>query len=308
MAGLDMNQMVQRLSAAVFGMQTGQAVGTLARESFGPTGTGLPLVTNSVTALVVSNIEAFGEDLGIPADEVMQFIAVREAAYARLYNAVPWLRPHVLDTVERYSREISIDADAIEEAARSVSPTDPAALQEAMSSQVFSPQRTPAQEVALERLETALASVEGWVAEVTLRACVAHLPNTVALTEMMRRHLASGSAAEQMFASLLGYQARPRRAREAAAAWTAIEAEVGVAGRDQLWSHPSLMFTSAELDSPHTVLASRAASAEADRQIDEALAQMLDGTLGWAQGMEPPSGEDPTAESPTAQDPKPPTS
>lgn len=55
---------------------------------------------------------------------------------------------------------------------RSIDPTDPAALQGALSSGVFAPQTTPEQQAVLARLETALALVEGWVDEVVATAAL----------------------------------------------------------------------------------------------------------------------------------------
>ncbi len=48
----------------------------------------------------------------------------------------------------------------------------------------------------------------------------------------------------------MGLELRPRRLREAAALWRALENERGVDGRDALWSHPDLMPTADDLDDP----------------------------------------------------------
>ncbi len=207
--GLDVTDMVHRLGQTVFGLQVGQAVGTLAREVFGATDIGLPLLASPAPVLVPGNVAAFGEGLGVPADELRLFLALREAAATRLVTAVPWLRSHLLGAVESYARGITIDTDQLEEAVRSVDPTDPAALQAALSGGVFGPQTTPEQQAALDRLETSLALVEGWVDEVSAAAALAHLPHAVALREMMRRRRAAGGPAEQRLATLVGLQLRP---------------------------------------------------------------------------------------------------
>ena len=98
------------------------------------------------------------------------FLAVREVARARLFAAVPWLGPAVLAAVRDYAADITIDTEAIEEAARSIDPSDPQAVQEALQGRMFAPQHSPAQQAALARLETLLALVEGWVDVVSERA------------------------------------------------------------------------------------------------------------------------------------------
>ncbi len=274
--GLDVTEMVHRLGQTVFGLQVGQAVGTLAREVFGATDVGLPLLTSPVPVLVPGNVAAFGEGLEVPDDELRLFLALREAAATRLLTHVPWLRAHLLDAVGAYARGITVDTDQLEEAVRSVDPTDPAALQAALSGGVFGPQTTPEQQAALDRLETSLALVEGWVDEVAAAAALAHLPHAVALREMLRRRRAAGGPAEQMLATLVGLQLRPRRLRDAASLWATIAAERGQSGRDAVWRHPDLMPTGADLDDPAGYAARQREADEQAAALDAAIAEILD--------------------------------
>jgi putative hydrolase len=191
---------------------------------------------------------------------------------------VPWLRAHLLGAVEEYARGITIDTDALEEAVRSVDPTDPAALQEALQSGLFEPQTTPAQRAALERLETALALVEGWIDEVVDTAAAPTLPHREALRETVRRRRAAGGPAEHIFASLVGLDLRPRKLREAAAVWAALTSERGVAGRDALWAHPDLAPTAEAFEDPLGF--ARAGQGDGDSDMDAALAELLDDGAG----------------------------
>ncbi|MEE6273651.1 zinc-dependent metalloprotease [Georgenia wangjunii] len=269
--------MIRQLGGAVFGMQVGQAVGTLAGEAFGTSDTGLPLVEAPDAALIPANVAAFSEGLDVPADEVRLFLAVREVAHARLFAHVGWLRTQLLGSVEAYAREITIDTSAMEEAVRSIDPTDPEALREAFSGGVFALEQSPAQKAALLRLETSLALVEGWVEEVTAQAVAAHLPHAVPLREMVRRRRAAGGPAEQTFATLVGLELRPRRLREAATLWASLGRERGTAERDALWNHPDLMPTPEELDDPLGFVGARDAAAVADEEVDAAIADLLGG-------------------------------
>ena len=273
--GLDVTDMVHRLGQTVFGLQVGQAVGTLAREVFGATDVGLSLLATPVPVLLPGNVAAFGEGLEVPDEELRLFLALREAAATRLMTHVPWLRAHLLGAVEAYARGITIDTEQLEEAVRSVDPTDPAALQAALSGGVFGPQTTPGQQAALDRLETSLALVEGWVDEVSAAAALAHLPHAVALREMLRRRRAAGGPAEQTLATLVGLQLRPRRLRDAAALWAAIAAERGQSGRDAVWQHPDLMPTAADLDDPAGYAARQREADAESAALDAAIAEIL---------------------------------
>lgn len=278
--------MIRQLGGAVFGMQVGQAVGTLAGEAFGTSDTGLPLIEGPHASLVPANVATFAEGLDTPAEEVRLFLAVREVAHARLFAHVPWLRSHLLGAVEAYAREISIDTGAIEEAVRTLDPSDPEALREAFSGGVFVLEQSETQRAALVRLETALALVEGWVEVVAGQAVAPHLPHAVPLREMIRRRRAAGGPAEQTFSSLVGLELRPRRVREAAALWTHLAQERGDAARDALWSHPDLMPSAEELDDPQGFVAGRDAAATAEGDVDAALASI------FAEAEQPPADDD----------------
>ena len=236
-----------RLSRQMFSAQLGQAVGTLATEVVTATEVGLPLTEPGVVALLPGNIAELARSLEIDEAQVRLYLAVREAARVRLFSEVPWLGPQLLSAVEDYARNITIDTDAIESALSTVDPSDPEALREALQGNLFRPQPTPAQKAALVRLETLLALAEGWVDHVTERATAPHLPQAAALAETVRRRRVGG-AAQKTFEALVGLDLQPRRLRDAANLWAALEAAGGPALRDGRWAHPDLAPTSADLD------------------------------------------------------------
>ncbi|RJF41391.1 hydrolase [Actinomyces sp. 2119] len=279
-----LGSIMRTMAGTAFGLQLGQAIGGLAREAVGATDTGLPLTRDPGTALVPTNVSAFTEGLEVDQREALMFLAVREAATARLYAHVPWLRGQVMGAVEAYAREIRIDTDALESAVAQVDPNDPEALQAALNGGLFAPQETGSQREALERLETLLALVEGWVEVVTARAVAPHLPSAMALQEMMRRRRAQGGPAEQLFSRLIGLTFRPRLAREAARLWSHLGEQAGEAERDAFWNHPDVMPTAAELASPEDFLTIRRAAEDMDAQMDADLVSLLEGTLGYAEG------------------------
>jgi putative hydrolase len=238
---------MQQVGGVVFGAQVGQALGALGGDVLASSEVGLPL---GPTALLPANVMAFAEGLEVPGEEVLLYLAIREAAHQRLFAHVPWLRAHLYDAVDAYGRGIEVDPDILERAVGSFDLSDPSAAQDALSSGLFELQPTAAQNAALERLETALALVEGWVDQVVDGAASGRLPHAAAMRETVRRRRASGGPAEQTFATLVGLQLRPRRLREAASLWARITQERGVEGRDALWAHPDLLPGPADLDDP----------------------------------------------------------
>ncbi len=271
----DAANMMTNMGGALFGLQLGQAVGALAKEVVGSTDIGIPLADLQM-ALLPTNIKEFGEGLEVPEQEIRLFLALREAAHARLFVQVPWLRGHLLGAIESYARGIHIDMSRIEDLAHNLDPANPESMQAALSEGVFMPARTPEQDAALAKLETALALVEGWVDELTFEAA-ANLPAAAAIRETIRRRRATGGPAEHAFGSLVGLELRPRRLREAAALWASLKEQRGIASRDAIWAHPDLLPTSADLDDAAGFSARRSAEDASESDVDAALAKLLDG-------------------------------
>ena len=199
-----MMAMLGQMGGLAFGSQLGNGLAQLAAEVLTSSEIGIPLGPDRAGGAAAGERREVHEGLGRPASEVLIYLAAREAAHHRLFTHVPWLRERLLGAVEEYARGIRVDSSRIEELARGIDPSNPAAIQEAMQSGMFEPETTPEQKAALARLETLLALVEGWVDAVVADAVGDRLPGADALRETLRRRRASGGPAEQTFATLVG--------------------------------------------------------------------------------------------------------
>jgi putative hydrolase len=275
--------MLRQLGGAMIGGQTGSAIGELAGEMTSSTDIGLPLGPEGTAALLPAGVASFGSGLSVGIEEVRLFLALREAAHHRLFAHVPWLRQHLLGAVEAYAAGITVDMNKLRDAMPDIDIQNPEALREALAGEgLFRPEDTPAQKLALARLETALALVEGWVATVVDAACSGRLTHASALAEAIRRRRASGGPAERTFATLVGLELRPRMLREAAALWSGLGAARGMSGRDALWAHPDLLPTAPDLEDPDAFVSGAGESVPDDL-----------GALGISDlGEDPPPPED----------------
>ncbi len=268
-----------QMSGSVFGAQLGQGLGKLATEVLTGTDIGLPLAPAGTAVLLPEAIASFADGLDLPAQEIIVYLAAREAAHVRLFTHVPWLRQRLLSSVEQYAAGITVDLGGLSEAlGEGINPeelmADPGRIEELLGSAAsFEPTTTDEQKAALDRLETLLALIEGWVEHVVTRALGDRIPATAALTETMRRRRASGGPAEQAFATLVGLELRPRRVREAAALWDGLLEATDVTTRDRVWDHPDLLPDSGDLDAPAGFIASIAAGDDTDPL--EALRQVI---------------------------------
>jgi putative hydrolase len=181
-------------------------------------------------------------------------------------------------------------------------PSNPESIQQLLGSGVLEPEETPEQQMALRRLETLLALVEGWVDTVVAEAVGERLPGAGALRETLRRRRATGGPAEQTFATLIGLELRPRRLRAAAELWEAVGESRGTDGRDALWADPGLLPSGKDLDDPKGFV-------ERDKQFTELLAglddietQLLGKPADDAPGTQAPTDD---AERPDEEPPRP---
>src|ERR1700730_3802930 len=245
--------MMSQMGGMAFGSQLGQALGRLSREVLTSTDIGLPLGPKGVAAILPDALDSFASGLEQPRSEILTFLAAREAAHHRLFSHVPWLARQLLGAGEAFAKGMKIDMSGIEDFAAGFNPaslTDPSQMEQLLSQGIFEPKATPEQTAALERLETLLALIEGWVQTVVADALGDRIPGTSALSETLRRRRATGGPAEQTFATLVGLELRPRKLREAAALWERLTEAVGSDARDAIWQHPDLLPGADDLDEP----------------------------------------------------------
>ncbi|QZY30107.1 zinc-dependent metalloprotease [Nocardioides coralli] len=277
--------MLQRAVGAMLAQQIGSGLGGLAGEVLTASDIGLPLGAHGKAALVPANIAEFAAGLEASEDDVLLYLALREAAHQRLFAHVPWLRDHLIGAVTDYAHGLEVNTanlqSRMEEQLRGMDLSNLESLQQLTEGGLFDLSQSPEQDAALQRLEVTLALVEGWVDEVVGQATAERMPSAGALQEAVRRRRASGGPAEQTFASLVGLELRPRRLRDASVLWGSLRTRQGTEARDGVWMSPHLLPTAADLDDP---LGFREGADSPDQLSDEdfeaGLRDLLDGGPG----------------------------
>ncbi len=279
--------MLSQASGAMVAGQVGNALGALAGEVLTASDIGLPLGPIGLAALVPANVEAFADGLDSTTEDVLLYLALREAAHQRLFAGASWLREHLIGAVRDYAEGVEINLSSIEEQLKGLDPSNLGSIQEAFQGGLFDMKKSPAQQAALSRLEVTLALVEGWVDEIVSEATEKRMPAATSLQEAVRRRRAAGGPAEQTFASLVGLELRPRRLRDASTLWGSLRTRQGIEARDGVWMHPGLLPTAADLDDP---LGFREGASTPDElsadEFDAGLSDLLEGKTGHA--PEPP--------------------
>ncbi|AWB83567.1 zinc-dependent metalloprotease [Corynebacterium liangguodongii] len=270
--------MMNSMNSMSFGMKLGHALGDLAQQALTGTDFGLPVAPQGTAAILPHNATAISKDLGVASQEVLVFIAAREAARQRLFTHVPWLVERIVSSVEEYAAGLEIDTSHLEEVARSLDleSSDPQQLQEKLNElqgMDLSPRIGTRNSLASSRLETLLALVEGWVDVVVTAALSDRIPSTSQLTEAWARRRATGGSAERAFANIVGIELSAPKVREAAELWRRVDVAVGTTRRDAVWDHPDFLPTAEDIDSPAEFIDSLLDDAP-DTSFDEELAKL----------------------------------
>jgi putative hydrolase len=122
---------------------------------------------------------------------------------------------------------------------------------------MFTPEETPNQKAALENLETVLALIDGWIDSVVTLAAKNRLPSLVQLRETQQRRRATKSPTQELFATLVGLEVSPRRAREASIFWEKIVELRDIKSRDDIWDESFLLPRADQLSDAESFLKSR---------------------------------------------------
>ena len=244
--------MVGQVGGLMFGAQVGQALAKLAGEVLSSTDVG-PAARpgRGRRAAAGQRGRRSGPGSSAPADEVRLFLALREAAYHRLFGHVPWLRQRLLRRRGRvrprhHGRPRRDRAGDVRgrpggpgEHAAGAAGRDVRAVGDARAAD----RAGPAGDAA--RAGRGLGRRRGRAPR-RRTGC----PGADALRETLRRRRATGGPAEQTFATLVGLELRPRRLREAATLWRTLRERRGPDGRDEVWKHPDLLPGADDLDDP----------------------------------------------------------
>ena len=254
--------MMRGFMGAMIATQLGQSVGALAIRVTGANDVALPLFVKCETHLIPQNITAWGEGLDLPSSEISIFLALRESAATRLFTHAPWLSQYMQDLIAAYGRGIKIDIEAIQRQAEEAISSGALDIENAdsinlaITNGMFIPEQSPQQAAALEKLEMALALIEGWIDHVVALAAHDRLPSLAALQEVVRRSRVTNSPTQQLFKTLLNLEVSPRKMRETAKFWMQLHDLAGLDGRDHRWEDSALLPTSFDLADPAAFLKS----------------------------------------------------
>ena len=106
--------LMQSLLPLLLGVWSGSMIGQLAHHALGQYDLPLPLHGPPTQRFLVRNVEAFGEEWALPADELRYALALREVVHGA-QRSVPWVRDELERLASDYVGAYEVQPDALQE-------------------------------------------------------------------------------------------------------------------------------------------------------------------------------------------------
>lgn len=254
-----MGPLLQMIGPMMLGMTAGSMVGHLARRSFGQYDLPIPRPLSDELMVVPANLDEFGQEWSIPADDLRLWICLQEVAMHTVLR-LPHVRGRLDDLLSRYVTGFQPDAGALEERLGELDMADPSSMN-GLQSLFGDPQvllgaiQSPAQREMLPGFEALIAAIVGYVDHVVDVAGQNLLSNHGMLAEAVRRRRVEAAPSDNFVERLFGLELTQASYDRGNAFVAGVVERAGEDGLARLWEAERTLPTPAELDAPGLWLA-----------------------------------------------------
>jgi putative hydrolase len=254
-----MAPLLQMIGPMMLGMTAGSMVGHLARRSFGQYDLPIPRPASDQLMVIPANLDEFGAEWSIPADDLRLWICLQEVAVHTVLR-VPHVRARLDDLLLRYVSSFEPDTGALEERFGSLELGDPSSMA-GLQSLFGDPQvllgamQSPAQRELLPGFEALVSAIVGYVDRVVDLAGQRLLQNHGMLAEAVRRRRVEADPSDRFVDRLFGLELTQAAYDRGNAFVAGVVERAGDDGLVRLWESERTLPTPAELDAPGLWLA-----------------------------------------------------
>jgi coenzyme F420 biosynthesis associated uncharacterized protein len=199
---------------------------------------------------VLQNLRKAVREMDVEPDPFHRWICAHELTHVFQFQGVPWLRDHLSGMIRTYLKTVEV---RIERGAAGGLPTlpSPAKLVEMWrDGGLAALVQTQEQRQLMERMQAAMAVVEGY-SEHVMDAIAAHaIPDHARLRAAMDARRRSRSAPERLIERLLGLNIKLQQYQLGKSFCDAVAAKAGVEGLNRVWEAPEALPTADELGRP----------------------------------------------------------
>jgi putative hydrolase len=258
--------MLQAMQPTMVAMMAGSMVGHLARSSLGQYDLPVPRPASDELLIVVPNLDAFGQEWSLPADDLRLWICVHEIAHHTVIN-VPHVRERLDELIGEYAAGFRNDPDALGEHLRALEESadidDPsgnelmAQIQRAIGEPgaLIGAIQSDAQRALKPQLEALVAVIVGVVDHVMDQVGAKLIGSYGMLTEALRRRRVAASEADRFVERMLGLELTQSTYDRGTAFVEGVVERAGEEGLARLWESKRNLPSPPEVDAPGLWLA-----------------------------------------------------
>ncbi|HKA84997.1 MAG TPA: zinc-dependent metalloprotease [Acidimicrobiales bacterium] len=252
--------MIQAMQPMMVAMTAGSMVGHLARRSFGQYDLPIPRTPSDELLIVVPNLDAFGGEWSLPADDLRLWICLHEIAHHTVLG-VSHVRRRLDDLLTRYTTSFRTDPRALEEHLGDIDlsggPESLAGLQQVLGEPgaLLGAIQSDEQRALLPQLEALVAVVVGVVDHVMDEVGTKLISSYGMLTEALRRRRVETAEADRFVERLLGLELTQSTYDRGSRFVAGVIERAGPDGLARLWEGERMLPSPPEVDAPGLWLA-----------------------------------------------------
>lgn len=201
---------------------------------------------------VTPNLKRAVADLKVDQDSFLRWVTLHEVTHVLQFSGVPWLREHLGALLRDYlaTVEVRINRGA---AGGLPSLPDPSMIVERFrEGGLAALVQTHEQRKIMDRIQAAMAVVEGYSEHVMDAVGADVLPQYNGLREAMEKRRRSRSGPERILMRLLGLDQKMKQYEDGKRFCDAVAGEGGIETLNKVWNAPTALPTTAELAAPST--------------------------------------------------------
>jgi putative hydrolase len=240
-------------------MTAGSMVGHLAQRSFGQYDLPIPRASGDELTLIVANIDEFGQEWSLPADDLRLWVCLHEIATHAVLG-VPHVRARLDALLTEYLAGFDTDGGALERRMNELDLSDPSDLG-GLQSLFGDPEtllgaiQSPAQLDLLPQLEALVTAIVGYIDHTMDRIGTGLLGSYDMVAEAVRRRRVEADQSDRFVERLFGLELTQAQYDRGNAFVDGVVERSGEDGLARLWDDEANLPTPAEVDAPGLWLA-----------------------------------------------------
>jgi putative hydrolase len=255
-----MAPLLQMVGPMMLGMTAGSMVGHLARRALGQYDLPIPRPPSDELMVVVANLDEFGEQWSLPADDLRLWVCVQEVATHTVLR-LPHVRGRLDELLLAYVGGFEPDASALEDRLGSIDMSDPSSIGNLQQSMFGDPEvllgaiQSPAQRQLLPQLDALVTVIIGYVDHVMDAVGHGLVGDYPMLTEALRRRRVEAHPSDRFVERLLGLELSQASYDRGTTFVSGVVERAGQDGLVRIWESERTLPTPAEVDAPGLWLA-----------------------------------------------------